>query len=95
MATDKNIEAAVRKELFDAQAMGLISRTAENHLVRHIVERLSASEQVSNSAGCSTIAATPAIRQPKCQECDGKGVDPWGETCIGCGGSGRDPDCCE
>ena len=27
----------------------------------------------------------------KCPECDGKGIDPWGGTCIRCGGQGRDP----
>ena len=31
---------------------------------------------------------------PKCNICEGSGVD-YGETCRGCGGSGRDPDCCE
>ena len=30
---------------------------------------------------------------PTCQTCDGKGVE-YGETCIGCGGSGRDAECC-
>lgn len=30
---------------------------------------------------------------PACQTCNGAGVE-YGETCIGCGGSGRDTDCC-
>lgn len=31
---------------------------------------------------------------PKCQTCEGKGTN-WFETCIGCGGTGRDPNCCD
>ena len=27
----------------------------------------------------------------KCLECDGRGTDEWGGTCIGCGGQGRQP----
>jgi len=31
---------------------------------------------------------------PECTACDGSGLD-WGETCLLCGGKGRDPNCCE
>ena len=31
----------------------------------------------------------------QCDACDGTGVDEYYDTCLGCGGSGRDPDCCE
>ena len=27
----------------------------------------------------------------KCPNCNGKGVEPWGETCLLCGGQGRVP----
>lgn len=27
----------------------------------------------------------------KCSECNGRGIDPWGGTCLRCGGQGRQP----
>jgi len=27
----------------------------------------------------------------KCPECDGRGTDSWGSTCLLCGGQGRAP----
>jgi DnaJ-class molecular chaperone len=30
-------------------------------------------------------------RREICPECDGMGVDPWGGTCLTCGGQGRVP----
>lgn len=29
--------------------------------------------------------------RPKCGECNGRGVDGWGGTCVLCGGQGREP----
>ena len=32
-----------------------------------------------------------ADTRQKCRECGGKGIGPWGETCLVCGGQGRAP----
>ena len=28
--------------------------------------------------------------RPKCGECNGRGLDGWGGTCVNCGGQGRE-----
>jgi len=32
-----------------------------------------------------------ADTRPRCSECNGRGTDPWGATCLTCGGQGREP----
>lgn len=32
-----------------------------------------------------------ADTREKCPDCNGRGVDPWGGTCLRCGGQGKVP----